>query len=179
VEDFSEVKEFFEKLIKEKIKRTRKPKFDLKETYLSRLGDLPGSKIFQNTFFKVENELIDFTKGGALSCAAVVSNFLFMFNKYPDFIWIKNAHVTVESILTDLKECGWHEVIDFRLGSVLIWEPKFKISDGQDHRNVGFKWVGNLAISNDPDGNIPIFHDLYFYGTRNVEKIFWHHALNY
>jgi hypothetical protein len=180
--DFSEIKEFFDKLVdklgKEKTEKTRKPKFLLKNTYFARLNKLPGSKIFQNSIFEINGKEVDLTKNGSLSCAAVVSGFLFTFNNLArNFIWIKEIHLTVESTIADLKAHGWREINELKKGSVLVWEPKIQ-SDGKPHRHIGFYCGNNLAISNDSEGSYPVQHHCTFKEKRKIENIFWHPALN-
>ena len=175
--DFSEVKEFFDELVKKEKEKREKPKFLLRKTYLARLEKLSGTKIFQNTFFDVNGEIVDLTKNGALSCAAIVSSFLFMFNKFPDFVWIKEPRAMVESAVRDMESCGWYGIIKPRQGAILVWEPKIQ-SDGKSHRHIGFYLRGTQAVSNSSAGEYPIEHHFTFGGTRGIEKIYWHPVLD-
>ncbi len=126
---------------------------------------------------QVEDSLED----GRNSCAVMVSHILYSFNSLLEFLgkkrWIKFIHLTVDSTEKDMIEHGWYEVRDLRSGAILVWEKKDG-RNGEPHNHIGFFVGGEEAISNDSRGTgFPRKHHYTYDGTRKIEKILWHPAL--
>lgn len=121
-------------------------------------------------------EIFDAARNGNLICAFFASCPLLYAGK------IKTAHATVAGLEADLQCSGWIEVsdqsiIDFFVGSVVIWEPKIG-TDGEKHRHIGFYLGERTCVSTDPISGRVIKHDVQFIfhrnGKRGVESVYWH-----
>jgi hypothetical protein len=150
-------------------------KIHLFETYLAVIKNSVGSKMFRNFFMEIDGAKIDATRDGIVSCAFFVSNVVHMFPKL-----ITQPHLTVASTVKDLKENGWAEISEPRLGAILIWEPKLIADSMNSH--IGFYIGDDKAVSNFYETGTPVEHH-WTYGTENglpvrkVEMILWNAAL--
>lgn len=155
--------------------------FDLRITYLIRIRESVGSKIFRHCYcVDTEGDTIDVCQGGLFSCAVFVSNILKMHDL------IKAPKANTGSLEKEMISCNWLLCKDKDrpyFGAVLFWEPKMG-SDGEMHRHVGFYFGAGTAISNDPRSEeggstfVPIAHkmdcsDLLGY-PREIEKVYFH-----
>lgn len=147
--------------------------FDRKQTYLALIKNSIGSSMFKSCYFKdSKSQLVDVCKDGEFPCAFYASNIL----KIIDLVEI--AHVTVDSLVTEMERCGWCITKTLSRGAVLIWEARIKV-DGEPHRHVGF-FVGDHRDDNCVsfvDGIVKS-HNL-FVGKENrwIEKIYFHPGL--
>ncbi|HUO75538.1 MAG TPA: hypothetical protein VMU12_01295 [Candidatus Paceibacterota bacterium] len=159
-------------------------KIELKKTYLAMIrntakGDV---RIFRNLFATVDGQERDLLEDGKVSCAVFVSSLLYLLNSSLEYSgaerWIRYTHATVGSTEKDLQENGWVKITEPREGAILSWEP-ILFSDGNRHGHIGF-FIGNdRAISNASNGDgVPREHHWTYDGTRNVERIWWHPALD-
>ena len=136
------------------------------ETYLAVVRNSVRSKLFQNFYAKVNGKKTDIMRNGELSCAFYVSSVLAL----PKFI--KEVHTTVDSTVKDLKESGWKEVKNPKMGCILIWE-KTDFGDNDIHKHIGI-FIGNgKAISNSYKLGYPIKHRWNLSGKRKVDIILW------
>lgn len=148
-----------------------------KKNYLAMIENAVKGEnwMFRNFYIEKDGVMIDSLEDGKNSCAVFVSSILVLLNDLSH--WIKGPHTTVISTEKDMIESGWREIKDLKPGAVLIWEKK-EGRDGNIHSHIGF-YVGNdQAISNDSKGTgFPHKHHYTYYGTRKIEKIYWHSAL--
>ena len=136
------------------------------DTYLAVVKNSINSNLFRNFYAIIDGEKKDIMRNGELSCAFYVSSILTLFK------FIKEAHVTVDSTVEDLKESGWNVVEEPEIGSILIYE-KVDFGNNDIHKHIGF-FVGNdEAISNNFKLGFPVNHSWNFNGTRKVNLILW------
>jgi hypothetical protein len=153
------------------MKKNPSPKISplIKETYLAAVRNSTGSRLFRNLYAKVNGKKTDILKGGELSCAFFVSALVSLLGL------CKRIHSTVDGAVLDLKESGWSEIAQPRVGSIVVWEPLH--FEGEEHRHIGF-YVGNhKAISNSSTKKTPARHDLTYDGKRKVIQILWNNKL--
>ncbi len=150
------------------------------DTYIAIIKNSVGSKIFRNSYAKVNGKKKDILRNGKLSCAFFVSSILALF---PLFGLIKYPpHGTVDGTIRDLEESGWEKIKNPKVGSILVWE-KIDYGNKNFHKHIGFYIGGSKAIStsNVKHGKPTIHH--WTYGIkgnqpiRKVEAIFWNKKL--
>ena len=140
------------------------------DTYLAVIKNSVDSRIFRNFYAEIAGRKTDITKNGILSCAWFVSSVLSLLKL------IKEAHLTVDSVVKDLEKSGWQRIERPKIGSVLVWE-KILDKDGW-HRHIGFYIGASKAISNSAKLRKIIKHHWTFGNKkgkpkRKVEIIFW------
>ena len=147
------------------------------DTYIAVIKNSVGSKMFRNSYAKVDGKKTDIMKNGDLSCAWFVSSLLYLFKL------IKDAHATVNGTIKDLQQSGWKKIKKPKIGNVIVWE-KIDFGNKDFHKHIGF-YIGNnkaISTSNSKKGQ-PIIHH-WTYGikrnkpVRKVKAIFWHKKLN-
>lgn len=149
------------------------------DTYIAVIKNSAGSKMFRNSYAKINGKKTDILKNGMLSCAFFVSSILVLFKL------IKEIHVTVNGTIRDLKKSGWKSASGGkkpRIGSVLVWE-KIDFGNKNFHKHIGFYIGNNKAISTNSlkKGQPRIHH--WTYGIRRnkpirkVELIYWNKKL--
>ena len=143
------------------------------DTYLAVIKNSVGSKMFKNLYLDIDGKKVDATQDGYLSCAFFVSSVLTISKL------IKEVHATVEGTLRDMKESGWIEIPEPKVGSVLIWGKSNFGEQGGVHSHIGFYIDLDTAISNNSlrDGT-PTEHPWTFNGKRKIEAIFWNPKLD-
>lgn len=146
-------------------------KLSLIETLLAQAKGAIGSKQYQHLYV-TNYKKRDIVEGGKISCAYFLSSILH------NLELIRTAHATVESTIEDMVKSGWREITEPKPGSILLWE---KNKNG--HRHIGVYTKKKRAISNSEKKLTPVEHDWHFGGEgsktyRQIEKIFWHDALN-
>jgi len=145
------------------------------DTYLAVIKSSVGSKLFRNSYAKINGKKIDILENGSLSCAFFASSLLKIFGL------IKELHATVDGTVKDLKKFSWRESKKAKTGSILVWEAK-KGNDGKLHKHNGFYIGNNKAISNNDKLRTPRIHHRT-YGIKNgrpvrkIEAIFWNKKL--
>ncbi len=143
---------------------------NLYKSYVSTIKNSIGSNLFQNLYATVDGKEVDITTNGNLSCAYYASSILLIFKL------IKSVHATVDGTVRDLKEFGWVEIKEPKIGAVLVWE-KVDFGNKQYHKHIGFYIGEEKAISNDQEKGCPNEHDWQFNGKRKIEAIFWNPKL--
>lgn len=150
-----------------------------KKNYLAMIENAAKGEnwMFRNLYVEENGQEKDVLENGGLSCAVFVSSILYLFNSILEFSgkpkWISLTHANVPSIEKDMLKNSWHQINDLRQGAILVWEKK----DGHSH--AGFYMGNNEAISNSSrDTGFPVKHHYTYNGTRKIEKIYWHPALN-
>ncbi len=138
---------------------------DQSANYLAAIKNSVGSKQYRNIFAQVDGVREDLTDNGRLGCALFVSWIL----KHFDFI--KEAHVTVDGTVKDLKEHGWKEVSTPKEGDVLVWEPTLDHDAAEPHQHIGFYLGDGRAVSNSSKLREIIEHDWQYEGTRRCSLI--------
>lgn len=131
--------------------------------------------MFRNFYIKQDGVEKDVLEDGGLSCASFVSSVLYLHNSLLDAInkphWVSSTRARVASLLDDLAGNGWVEITELRPGAILKWEK-------QSNDHVGFCVSETEAISNDSQGaGFPHRHHITYNGSRKIEKILWHLAL--
>lgn len=154
-----------------------KVKIHFFETYLAVIKNSVGSKLFRNFYLELDGRKMDATKNGVVSCAFFVSNIL---NMFPALKLIKEPHLTVKATVKDLLGSEWKEILEPRLGAVLVWEEKE--SHGGVNKHIGFYIGDGQAVSNNADTGMPDIHHWTFGDdggrpVRKVEMILWSKAL--
>src|SRR3989344_134237 len=145
------------------------------DTYIAVIKNSLGSKMFRNSYAKINGKKSDILKNGGLSCAFFVSSVLALF---PLFVLIKYPpHSTVGGTLKDLQQSGWQKIKKPKIGSIIIWEK-----NRNSHKHIGFYIDNNKAISTNKEER-PIIHHWACGIKRNkpgrkVEAIFWNKKLN-
>ncbi len=151
------------------------------DTYIAVIKNSVGSKMFRNSYAKINDKKTDILQNGMLSCAFFVSSILVLFKL------IKEIHGTVDGTVRDLEQSGWQKTTKPKIGSVIVWE-KIDFGNKNFHKHIGFYIGNNKAISTNNFKNnfkkrqIVIHH--WTYGIkrnkpiRKVEQIFWNKKLN-
>jgi len=137
--------------------------------------------MFRNFYITMDGVEQDALSDGALGCGVLVSSILYLQNSTLEFLkkskWISFVHANVLPTEQDMEANGWHHIDQLREGAVITWEPK-PGSDGTLHRHMGFYIGGDRAISNGSNSTLmPEEHQVTYGGTRNIERIWWHPAL--
>ena len=129
--------------------------------------------MFRNLYAEVNGKGTDIAQNGRWSCAVFVSRILYL-NKL-----IGDMHANVPSVTKDMLKSGWFEIKELKPGAVLVWEKRVALDDKTEHSHNGFYIGDGMAISNDSKGTgFPHKHHYTYNGTRKIEKIYWHPALN-
>lgn len=141
------------------------------DSYMAVIKNSIGSNMFRNFYAEIDGVKKDILENGDLSCAIFVSNILHMFNL------IKGPHVTVASTINDIKNFGWQEISELRVGAIIFWES---VDFGKTgfHSHVGFYVGENMAISNNSETGMPSAHAYDFEGKRKIEAIYWNSRLD-
>jgi len=155
----------------------------LRDSYLRAIRNSIGTKLFRNFFALVDGKKKDILQSGDLSCAYFVSCVLKIFGL------IKNPHLTVKRTIADMKQSGWRETKNLKVGCVLVWEKQRFNKD--DHAHIGFYIGNNQAISNFYKKRTPMKHSFTFGGKaelsqghakrggkRKIEGIWWNKKLD-
>jgi len=131
------------------------------DTYIAIIKNSVGSKMFRNSYAKVNGKKTDILKNGEFSCAFYVSSILILFKL------INEIHATVNGAIRDLKQLGWSASgwKKPKIGSVIVWEENHNF-----HKHIGFYIGDNQAISNDKNKKTPIIHH-WTYGTKNGKPV--------
>ncbi len=146
------------------------------DTYIAVIKNSVGSKMFRNSYAKINGKKSDLLKNGELSCAFFVSSVLALF---PLFELIKYPpHSTVDGTQKDLQQSGWQRIKKPKIGSIIVWEKNHN-----SHKHIGF-YIGNdKTISNNKKRKTPAVHH-WTYGVkkdrpvRKIEAIFYNKKLN-
>lgn len=154
--------------------RTPVVKILKKKSYLAMIRNAVRGEVhmFRNLYALVNGTERDILKNGELSCAAFISGVLTLNGL------IDRPHATVDGTEKAIRVGGWVEVEKPQEGAVLAWEG-IRYEDGQVHRHMGF-FVGNdRAVSNASNAEgVPREHHWTYDGTRKVDRIWWHPALD-
>ncbi len=155
------------------MKKKLKVEIYFRDNYLTMIKNSVGSKMFRNTFAKVNSKKQDITKNGLVSCARFVSCILLLFDL------IKKPHLTVNSTIKDMEEFGWYKIKRVKNGAILLWEGK-EYPGGwyEKHKHIGFYIGNNKAISHSTSIKLPSIHHWTYNGKRKVEAIYWHKKLD-
>lgn len=148
-----------------------KTKIKLFDTYLTAIKNSVNSNIFRNLYVEIDGLEKDITENGNLSCALFVSSLLLIFKL------IKDPHATVDGTVRDLKESGWTEITEPKIGCVLVW-GKVDFGENNFHKHIGFYVGEKIAISNNSEKGFPTEHNFEFYGQRKIEFMLWHPKLD-
>ncbi len=154
------------------------------DTYIAIIKNSVGSKMFRNSYAKINGKKSDILKNGELSCAFFVSSVLAFF---PLFKLIKYPpHATVDGTIRDLKQSDWKSAKSEsasggkkpKIGSIIVWGKNHS-----SHKHIGFYIGNNKAISTSSKNGHPVIHHWTFGIKRNkpirkVEAIFWNNKLN-
>ena len=134
--------------------------------------------LFRNLYADENGKEIDILEDGRNSCGVFVSWILLPLEL------IKRPHATVYATEKDMVSSGWYEIKELRPGAVVVWEkrPADKGLLGKkdmEFVHIGFCISQTEAISNDSKGaGFPWKHHITYNGTRKIEKIYWHPALD-
>ena len=146
------------------------------DTYIAVVKNSVGSKMFRNSYAKINGKKTDILQNGMLSCAFFVSSILVLSKL------IKEIHGTVDGTVKDLEQSGWQQIAKPKIGSVLVWE-KIDFGNKNFHKHIGFYIGNNKAIStNSFKKRQPAVHH-WTYGIkrnkpgRKVEAIFYNKKL--
>jgi len=156
-----------------------KPKLLLQKNYLAMIENAAKGEnwMFRNFYVEEKGVQKDILADGDLSCAVFASSMLYLFNSLLEFSgknsWIGFAHANCSSTEKDMIKHGWKEIKKPVIGAVLIWE----VLNGEPH--IGFYIGHEEAVSNSSKNRgFPTKHHYTYNGTRKIEKIYWHPALN-
>ncbi|MDP3142863.1 MAG: hypothetical protein Q8N14_02805 [Candidatus Omnitrophota bacterium] len=147
------------------------------DTYIAVIKNSVGSKMFRNSYAKINDKKTDILQNGMLSCAFFVSSILVLFKL------IKEIHGTVDGTVRDLEQSDWKKIKKPKIGSVIVWE-KIDFGNKNFHKHIGFYIGNNKAISTNgfKKGQPSVHH--WIYGikrnkpVRKIEAIFWNKKIN-
>lgn len=142
----------------------------LYDTYLAFIKNSVGSKIFRNSYAKVNGKKVDILHNGKLSCAVYVSSLLVLFKL------IKEPHAVVDSTVKDLLASNWKIVKEPKAGSILVW-GEVDFGDNEKHKHIGFYLGNKKALSNRTELGYPVKHHWTYGGKRKIEMILWNDKL--
>ncbi|MDP3697211.1 MAG: hypothetical protein Q8R55_04255 [Candidatus Taylorbacteria bacterium] len=134
--------------------------------------------LFRNLYANENGKEIDVFENGGTACCGHVSWILLALEL------IKHPHAAVHGTVKDLISSGWHEIKELKPGAVIVWESCVADSGLQGEKGVNLSHMGfyvgdDEAISNDSKASgFPRRHHYTYNGTRKIEKIYWHPALN-
>lgn len=141
------------------------------DTYFTVIKNSMGSKMFRNSYAKINGKKVDVLKDGDVSCAFYVSSILMMFKL------ISGIHATVDGTVKDLEKSGWKKITEPKIGCILVWEET-DFGNNDIHKHIGF-FIGNKqAISNSNKKRFPVKHSWNFNGKRKVELMLWNDKLS-
>ena len=143
----------------------------ISDTYLAVIKNSIGSKMFRNSYVKIDGKKIDILKNGDVSCAFYVSSILMMFKL------VGNVHATVDGTVKDLEKSSWKKINKPKIGYVLVWEET-DFGKNDLHKHIGFYIGNNKAISNSTKKRFPAEHDWKFDGKRKIELMLWNKNLD-
>ena len=141
------------------------------DTYIAVIKNSVGSKIFRNSYAKINDKKTDILQNGNLSCAFFVSSILVLFKL------IKEIHSTVNGTVKDLECSDWQKIKKPKIGSIIVWEKNHNF-----HKHIGFYIDNNKAISTNQKLKCPAVHH-WTYGVkenkpiRKIEAIFYNKKL--
>lgn len=141
------------------------------DTYLAMIENAIGSRMFQTGYAEIDGVKTDIMRVGDLSCSLFVSSLLSIFNL------IDQPHATVSSTVREMERAGWQKTDELKPGYVLVWAERMQ--KGESHTHLGFYLGNDEAISNNPEGNMPIKHH-YTFGeeerkpVREIMAIYYH-----
>ncbi len=156
-----------------------------KKNYLAMIRNAAKGEnhLFRNFFISIDGHERDALRDGALGCGVFVSSVLYLQNSSLEFMkkskWIEYVHANVGPTEEDMERNGWHHHLDeLREGAVISWVARVG-DDGTEHRHIGFYIGGDRAASNGSNTtHMPIEHHVTYDGTRKIDRIWWHPALN-
>ena len=134
--------------------------------------------LFRNLYADENGKEIDILENGRNSCGVFVSWILLPLEL------IKRPHATVYATEKDLVASGWYEIKELKPGAVIVWEKRPADDGLLGDKNVNFSHIGfcvsdTEAISNGSKGTgFPWKHHITYNGTRKIDKIYWHSALD-
>jgi len=137
-----------------------KVEVNLPKSYLARINNSIGSKMFRNLYAKVDGRERDILNNGELSCAMFVSIIL------QSFELIKKPHATVIELIKDMETSGWKKSRNPKVGDILVWEAVDQTGDGIKFAHIGFYIGKTWAISNNWKKGTPAKHHFTF-GTKD------------
>lgn len=147
------------------------------KSFIAAIKNSVGANTWRNFYAVDHGTERDVLNDGVHSCSFFVSSITTIFGLS------KSAHMTIDSTVNDLMECGWEETDEPRPGSVLLWEAQDFGAEGS-FTHLGFYLGGEKAISASSSKHTPAEHDWLFRNNpptnkteRKVEKILWHEKL--
>jgi hypothetical protein len=151
----SETKQFDDKPVRQYFK-----------TYLKFINNSIGSNAYRNFYVKTLSKgEFDALDDGDNSCAFFVSAVAVIFKK------LGGIHGTVEGVVKDLQNSGWHLVGVPQPGDIIVWEAR-QFADGTKE-HIGFAIGNGKAISTSASHKTPVEHELNFGAEqRKITHIF-------
>jgi len=114
----------------------------LRDNLLAMVRGSIGSPAYRNMYFGIGGKKIDVLRDGDLSCAVFVTSILKLFSL------ADGIHTTVAGAQADLKKSGWHKAAKPKIGSIIVWGPRYFKKSGESHKHIGFYVGKGIAISN-------------------------------
>lgn len=145
------------------------------DSYIATIKNSVGSKTFNSLWADVDGKREDILDDGRKSCGCFVSGILLWFGL------AKERHATALGTVRDMKESGWHEIQEQKIGAVLQWEKME--GSGEINEHIGFYMGDKTAISTSKEERSPIEHH-WTYGEENgkpkrkIIAIYWHPKLD-
>lgn len=136
------------------------------KNFLCQINNSVGTTMFQNLWVSDDNNEIDVTRGGELSCAVYVTSVLKLFDLLP------TQKATVENTIIEMKKNRWHEVElgDLKAGDVIVWNKRTD-KNGEEHGHIGFYIGDKKAVSNSTKLKKIVRHGYDFGGRREIVKV--------
>lgn len=134
-------------------------KYLLPESYLTRIKNSVGTKMFKNFYVKEGKRKFDVLNDGELSCAVFATHVLLSFSL------IDKLHFTVVRAVEDIESNNFKKVTLSKLkpGDVLVWAPS-----AEDHIHLGF-YIGNRqAISTSKVKKEVVKHHYTYNSQRKI-----------
>lgn len=162
-------------------------KIIFKKSYLAMIRNAAKGEnhMFRNFYITIDGVERDALADGALGCGVLVTSILYLQNSTLEFLkkprWISFTHASVISTEKDMAKNGWFIISDLREGAIITWEAR----EGREvpvygnmHIHMGFYLGNERAISNGSNSTLmPEEHHYTYGGTRKIERIWWHLAL--
>lgn len=143
------------------------------DSYLAFTNNSISSHSWSQYYADINGVKTEIVHDGDRACAYFVSSILRIFNL------IELVHMTVPSVIADMKKSDWYQIESARVGAVIVYDS-IKIKN-KSFPHIGICVSDNKVVSNSDKTGTPIEHDLAMTNPdgseRTVTGYYWHDQL--